>query len=99
MITDIYYDERFDDDYNNTTTFYFVAPKEMLNEYIPDANYPDAISMEIAIEVPTNNIEAQAAGVSVSPTRKEEWGMEDYDWIDVNMPYDLIETLFVLADV
>lgn len=96
---DIRFDERYDDVYNEETTLYFIVPKEMLDNFFPKGKYPDAVSMEIAIEVPTNNIEARNAGVSVSPTRKTEDGYEDYDWTDVDISYEEIETLFVIADV
>lgn len=95
----IKFDERYDNECNEETTLYFIAPKEMLDNFFPKGKYPDAVSMEIAIEVPTNNIEARNAGVSVSPTRKIEDGYEDYDWTDVDMPYEEIETLLVIADV
>ena len=96
---DIRFDERYDDDYSNETTLYFIAPKEMLDNFFPKGKYPNAIGMEIAIEVPTNNIEARNAEVSVSPTRKTEDEYEDYDWTDVSIPYEEIETLFVIAGV
>lgn len=95
----IRFDERYDDLYNEQTTLYFIAPKEMLDNFFPKGKYPDAVSMEIAVEVSTDNIEAKNAGVSVSPTRKMEDSYEDYDWTDVDISYEEIETLFVIADV
>ena len=103
----IRFDERYDDLYNKQTTLYFIAPKEMLDNFFPKGKYPDAVSMEIAIEVPTNNIEARNAGVSVSPTREVKnmgdnlmfISYEDYDWTDVDISYEEIETLFVIAGV
>ena len=57
MIT---FDERYDNEDNEITTFYFVAPKEMLDLYFPAPNwYPDAVSMEIAVEVPTECMESR----------------------------------------
>ena len=95
---DIKLDEIYRDEYNNTITLYFIAPKEMLNEYV-NTDYPEAIATEIAIEVPADHIEARYASVSISPTKIID-GMEcDYDWMDINMDTTLIETLFVLADV
>lgn len=93
----IKFDERYDSEDYGTTTLYFIAPKEMLKEFIPTKYYPDAISMEISIEFPTNHVEANYANVYVSPTREDENGTEDYDWYDVNIPYDEIEGLIKLA--
>ena len=93
----IKFDERYDSEDYGTTTLYFIAPKEMLKEFIPTKYYPDAISMEISIEFPTNHIEANYANVYVSPTREYENGTEDYDWQDANIPNDEIEGLIKLA--
>ena len=40
----IKFDERYDSEDYGTTTLYFIAPKEMLKEFIPTKSYPDAIS-------------------------------------------------------
>lgn len=93
----IKFDERYDSEDYGTTTLYFIAPKEMLKEFIPTKYYPDAISMEISIEFPTNHIEANYANVCVSPTREDENGTEEYDWNDVNITNDEIEGLIKLA--
>jgi len=98
-MNNIKFDERYDDEYNGDTTLYFIAPKEMLDNFFPKGTYPDAVSMEISIEVPTNNIEANNANVSISPTRKTEDGYEDYDWTDVDVPYEEIEMLLSIANV
>ena len=94
----IKFDERYDNEEYGTTTLYFIAPKEMLKKLIPTNDYPEAISMEISIEFPTDHIEAKYADVCVSPTREDENGMEDYDWYDVDIPYDEIEELIKLAE-
>ena len=93
----IKFDERYDSEDYGTTTLYFIAPKEMLKKYIPTSDYPDAISMEISIEFPTNHVEANYANVYVSPTREDENGTEDYDWHDANITHDEIEGLIKLA--
>ncbi len=93
----IKFDERCDNEEYGITTLYFIAPKEMLKEFIPTEFYPDAISMEISIEFPTNHIEANYANVYVSPTREDENGTEDYDWHDANIPHDEIKGLIKLA--
>lgn len=94
----IKFDERYDDEDYETTTLYFIAPKEMLKNFIPTNEYPEATSMEISIEFPINHIEANYANVCVSPTREAENGTEDYDWHDVQIPYNEIEELIKLAE-
>ena len=75
-----------------TTTYYFVAPKEMLL-----GKYPEAIAMEIAIEVLTNH---ENASVQFSPTKydKETDGFVDYNWFDGNLSYEEINELLALAN-
>lgn len=89
----IKFDERYDD--GETTTLYFIAPKEMLL-----GEYPEAEHMEISIEFPTDHIEARYADVQFSPTKyfEEDDCYTDYDWFDVDMPYEEIEELIVLAE-
>ena len=94
----IKFDERHDSEECGTTILYFIAPKEMLKKFIPTNDYSEAISMEISIEFPTKHIEANYADVCVSPTREDENGTEDYDWYDVDIPYDEIEELIKLAE-
>ena len=89
----IKFEERFDNDTYNTTTLYFIAPKEMLKTMMVK-DYPEAISMEISIEFPIDCIEARYADVCVSPTNEEG---EDYDWYDIDLPYNEIEALIELA--
>lgn len=96
-LENIKFDERYDD--NGETTLYFIAPKEMLDNFFPKGKYPDAVSMEISIEVPTNNIKAENALVSVSPTIKTEDAYEDCDWIDVDIPLEEIEALLRKAGI
>ena len=93
----IKFDERHDNEDYGTTTLYFIAPKEMLKEFIQTNDYPEVVSMEISIEFPTEHIEADYANVLVSPTREDENGTEDYDWYDVDIPNDEIEGLIKLA--
>ena len=94
----IKFDERYDSEEYGTTTLYFMAQKEMLKEFIPTNDYPEAISMEISIEFPTDHIESNYANVCVSPTRENENGIEEYDWYDVDIPYDEIEELIKLSE-
>lgn len=95
----IKFDERYDSEDYHTTTLYFTAPKEMLKRFIPVNDYPEAVSMEISIEFPEEHIEANHADVCVSPTRLVVDGAtEDYDWYDVDIPYDEIDELILLAE-
>lgn len=93
----IKFDERYDSEDYETTTLYFIAPKEMLKTFIPTNDYPEAIAMEVSVEFPTNHIEPAYADVCVSPTREVDGGTEDYDWYDINLPYDEIDELINLA--
>ena len=94
----IKFDERYDSDDYGTTTLYFIAPKEMLKKFIPTNDYPEAVSMEISVEFPTDYIEPAQAYVCVSPTREVDGGTEEYDWYDIDLPYDEIEELIKLAE-
>lgn len=89
----IKFDERYDDENSKLTTLYYIAAKEMLIEY--GYNYPEAVSMEISIEFPLNNLVAEHAYVSISPTNEEG---TDYDWNDINLPYNEINELIKLAE-
>lgn len=93
----IKFDEKYDDEDYRTTTLYFIAPKEMLKTFIPTNDYPEAIAMEISIEFPANHIEANYGDVCVSPTREVDGGTEEYDWYDIDLPYDEIEELIKIA--
>ena len=87
----------FDDRYDNgeTTTLYFIAPKEMLY-----GKYPEAEHMEISIELPNDHMDAAHAVVDFSPTKyfEEDDAYVDYDWYEVELPHDEIEELIALAD-
>lgn len=85
----IIFDERYDDEDYGTMTLYFIAPKEMLN-----GKYPEAEHMEISIEFPIGHIESNYASVAFSPSKNGE----DYDWYDVDLPYDEIEEFIKLAE-
>lgn len=95
----IKFDERYDSEEYETTTLYFIAPKEMLKTMMVN-DYPEALSMEISIEFPTYHIEPKYADVCISPTRYDEEtdSYEDYDWYDIDLPYDEIEELIRLAE-
>ena len=94
----IEFDERFDDVEEGTTTLYFTAPKELLKTTMIN-DYPEAVAMEISIELPTDNMDARYADIEVSPTRyvEEDDGYEDYDWYSIDLPYEEVEELIDLA--
>lgn len=97
-MTEIRFEEKYVDEENETTTLYFIAPKEMLKDYIPKKDFPEAVSMEISIEFPTEHIDANYGYVCVSPTREIEGGSEDYDWHDVQISLSEILQLIALAE-
>ena len=90
----IVFEERYDSEEYKTTTFYFIAPKELVC-----AKYPEAEHTEICIECPTVAIESYYASVMFSPVRysEEECGFVDYDWFDVSLTYGEIDSLIDLA--
>lgn len=89
----IVFDERYDDEESETTTLYFIAPKEMLSEY--GYNYPEAVSVEISIELPMGTLLAERACAAISPTDADG---SDYDWNDIELPYNTINDLIKLAE-
>ena len=93
-ISEIELEEEYINEEYGTTTLYFVAPKEMLN-----GKYPEAVSMEISVEFPTDYPEARGSTVMFSPTDydEEEDAYTDYDWFDADLTYEEIEKLIDLA--
>ena len=89
----IEFDEAWNQD-DGDTVLYFTAPKEMLW-----GDYPEAVSMEISVEFPTDHAEAAYANVEISPTRyvEEDDGCEDYDWRECSLPDVEINELIQLA--
>lgn len=90
----IEFEEKYESADYGTTTLYFKAPKELFNG-LRIGNFPDAVSMEISVEFPSNHIEAAYADVCVSPTNAEG---SDYDWTDIDLPYEEINALIDLAN-
>lgn len=93
--TKIKFDSRYDDEEYGTTTLYFIAPREMLC-----GKYSKAEFTAISIEFPSNHIEAHYASVMFSPRKyfEENDCYIDYDWFDINMSYEDIETLIKIAE-
>lgn len=98
MIMDkrIEFEERYDDEEYETTTFYFTADTSLLKELVGD-KYPEADGMTISIEVPINNIEASEASVEISPYEDDNGFISDYDWTDIYLPYEETEALIDMA--
>ncbi len=89
----IEFDEAWNKD-DGETVLYFTAPKELIL-----GDYPEAVSIEISIEFPTDHAEAEYATVEISPTRyvEEDDGYEDYDWREIIIPNEEINALIELA--
>lgn len=94
-ISRVEFEEKFDSEEFNTTTLYFIAPKEWLGD-----SYPEAIHSEINVEYPLGFVpDAHEVTVMMSPTRADEDGnSEDYDWFDIDLAYSDIESLLSLAE-
>lgn len=93
-IKDVKFDERYDSDKYETTTLYFIAPKEWLGE-----RFPSAVHSEISVEYPMDNPRAEVATTMMSPVRIDEEGnAEDYDWFDITLQPDEIKALIGLAN-
>ncbi|MEE1084975.1 MAG: hypothetical protein UH850_14710 [Paludibacteraceae bacterium] len=89
----IEFDEAWNKD-DGETVLYFTAPKELIL-----GDYPEAVSMEISVEFPTDHAEAEYANVECSPTRYvgEDDGYEDYDWCELSLSNEDINELIELA--
>ena len=90
---------RFDDSHINEEleiiTLYFIAPTDLFDNIDEDAE-----SVEISIECPREYISAEYASVECSPTKyfEEDGCYVDYDWRDIDLPYEEIEALIKLAE-
>lgn len=92
----IKFEERYDDDEYETTTFYFVGDKSLLMELVGN-KYSDAEGMTLSIECPTNSIDTCNASVEISPHKDIDGVVTDYEWTDINLPYEAIDTLIDMA--
>lgn len=87
----------------NTLECYFIGPKELLNLFLAK-EYPDAIYSKIKLEVDANErANMERALVSISPVRRTENGIEDYDWNYICIPESirsrLLEMVFPSSDI
>lgn len=103
IIQKISFDELVHDKESGTIIYYFIAPKDILEEkYILDVEVESA---EIYVEVPQEielttdeNVKAAAAQayVMLSPTKEVDGVMTDFDWEDVFLD---IETIIKLIQI
>lgn len=87
----IVFDEEVVSQEYNTTTLYFIAPKQILTDRYPEANHT-----ELSVEFPTKAPEPKFASVQISPTAVFDGVLTDYDWLDIDIEYEEIETLINL---
>ena len=94
------YEECYESDEYKTITYYYMCEKELLNKVAP-GEYPDAVSMELSIEIPikteipVGKTEAEYASVRFSPTNADG---EDYDWNDLELHNEEVEVLLRMAE-
>ena len=89
----IRYEEAYMDTEFDILTLYFTAPKEFMGI---SKKYPDAVSTEISIEFPGNHVEPAFATAMISPTRGEGCGLYDYEWSDIDFPYEMIDKMIAI---
>lgn len=92
---DFSFEEKWEDD--GRITFYFTAPKEALNCFFAPEKYPKAQGMTLSLEVPADAVCSEYASVEVSPYKELLGMVSDYDWNDVSLPSDQIDTLLAKA--
>ena len=92
----ITFEERYDSEDYETTTFYFVSDTSLLKELVGN-KYPEAKGMTISIECPMNCFDACKASVEISPYEEDGETKTDYDWTDIDLAYDEIEALIDMA--
>ena len=80
----IEFDERYESELYNTTTLYFVGPKEILSD-----KYPECESVEISIEFPSDEPDCLCPAVCISPTKDGS----DYDWTCLYIPKEVFDEL------
>ena len=80
-----------DDSYTSeygTITLYFAVPKEWLGD-----QWPESSGTTISIEYPKERPEARYASAMISPTNNADDAHSDYDWADLDLPYENVEQL------
>lgn len=90
-------DDKYDNEYDNTTTSFFVADTSLLKELVGD-KYPEADGMTICMKHPINCFDASKAIVGISPLKEIDGILTDYDYFTtINLPHDKIYALMTLA--
>lgn len=84
----IVFEEEYVSEEHGTVTYYFVGPRELLGE-----EYLDVEAATISVECPIDKQESRYAQVEISPV----YGGSNYDWIDVDLPYEEIDALIAWA--
>ena len=92
-------DEIIKDDDMEEVTAYFIAPKELLSQFISDEIPDNVVHMTISVAFPLNQIEARYAKVEVSPTIDDNGVLEYDNWYEITLPYDEIEELMKIAEL
>lgn len=92
--TQFTYEESYVGNTYETTIGYFMIDKNFLEELRP-GQYPEAEHGEISVEYPIDCPEASSAIVMVSPTKDGS----DYDWTDIELPYEIIEVLINVIEM
>ena len=87
----VFEDEYVTEEYG-TITYYFVGPKELLKEFM-NKEYPEVEAFTISVECPINKQEGRYAEVEMSPVYEGS----DYDWSDIDLPYEEVDALIALA--
>lgn len=87
------YEESFADDYSGEITHYFIGDKTLLCELTGNA-YPEADGMTLSITQSCSNSDIT---VSMSPYTDDGSNVEDYDWIDIDIPAEEIRHLLVMT--
>ena len=92
-IDQIKFDEQYDNEKEETITFYFMAPVEIL-----DGRYTDAVSAEISVECMMDGNDAflpYTGYCMASPTKEEPDGsFLDYDWTEIVLSNEELDLLF-----
>lgn len=99
LLSTIRFDEFYDDAISGERTYYYTAPKELLQIFPMCNQYPEAVSAELSIEIPLKHLDdPEYAIVSLSPTREVDGGTEDCDWCEIDFLASDVSYLMSLAD-
>ena len=91
------FNDSYEDKENETVTFYYLAPIDYIKTIL-GKEYKEAVALDISLEFPVDNIEADYVFAQASPVREIEDGTESYDWSDIVLDKDDINRLISLAE-